>query len=415
VQLSKLLFLARQPQGASHLALDRSANPAAENGGGQMTRKPSEVAPAFATRRLAFDLDLMPLRFEALPLSKVVNWFLTESSVYFKPSRPWGLPTILQVEPTSRCNLQCRICPVGTGLERPAGDMDLALFQRIVDELRDSLLVMMFWDWGEPFLNPRAYDMIRYARRAGVKVVSSTNGHVFAAGEQAREAVESGLDVLVFSVDGISQETYQHFRRKGRLDTVLEGIRRVVAEKRRSGSRTPIVNLRFIVMQHGEHEVPLLREFAQGLGVDVLTLRKFHFVPGTTEGRGPEAEARDRAGGGLVPRQSRFQLPLLAQDTKTPARAARNPCRNLWNCPTVHWDGTVCSCFMDFNERRPLGSLRQDSFKAIWRGDRYRNLRREFRRRWQQLPLCGECASGFEGGDVGREANAEAVFFTEGG
>jgi len=360
-------------------------------------------------------LDLVPLRTDSLPLAKLANWFLTESSVYFKPSRPWGLPTILQVEPTSRCNLRCLICPVGTGLERPAGDMDLALFQGIVDELRNSLLLIMFWDWGEPFLNPRAYDMIRYARRAGIKVVSSTNGHVFADGDQAREVVESGLDVLVFSVDGISQETYQHFRRKGRLDTVLEGVRRVVAEKRRSRSPTPIVNLRFIVMQHCEHEVPLLREFAQRLGVDVLTLRKLHFVPGTTEGRNPEAEARGGAGAGLVPRGPRFQLPPLAPDTRTPVRAARNPCRNLWNCPTVHWDGAVCSCFMDYNERRPLGSLREASFRAIWYGDRYRNLRREFRRHWRRLPLCGECASGFEGGDVGREANAEAVFFTQGG
>ncbi len=366
-----------------------------------MTRKPAQVVSAFASGRLSFDVDLVPLHFEGLRLGKVVNWFLTESSVYFKPSRPWGLPTILQVEPTSRCNLECAICPVATGLGRAAGDMDLAMFRKLVDELRDSLLAILFWDWGEPFLNPRAFDMIRYARQAGIKVISSTNGHVFAGGDLAPEVVESGLDVLVCSVDGISQETYQRFRRKGRLDTVLEGIRRVVAEKRRSGSRTPIVNLRFIVMQHCEHEVPLLREFAQSLGVDVLTLRKFHFVPGTT-------------GGGLVPSESRFQLPLLAQDTRTPVRVSRNPCRNLWNCPTVHWDGTVCSCFMDYNERRPLGSLQQQGFREIWYGESYKRLRSEFRRSWQQLPLCGECASGFEGGDVGREANAEAVFFSQG-
>ncbi len=379
-----------------------------------MIRRLSQVVPAFASGRLSFDVDLLPLRFEALPWGKVVNWFLTESSVRFKPSRPWGLPTILQVEPISRCNLECTICPVATGLGRPAGSMGLDMFQGIVDELRDSLLAILFWDWGEPFLNPHAYEMIRYAHRAGIKVISSTNGHVFASGAHADEVAASGLDALVFSVDGISQETYQRYREKGRLDTVLEGIRQVVAARRRSGRTTPIVNLRFIVMKHCEHEVPLLREFAQGLGVDVLTLRKFHFVPGTTGGRGPETEVRDRAGGGLVPSESRFQLPRLAQDTKAPVRVARNPCRNLWNCPTVHWDGTVCSCFMDYNERRPLGSLQQHSFREIWYGENCNRLRSEFRRHWQQLPLCGECASGFEGGDVGSEANAEAVFFSQG-
>ena len=371
--------------------------------GSWVFRKPIQVVSALARGSLSFDLDLVPLRFERLPICKIANWILTESSVYLKPSRPWGLPTILQVEPTSRCNLECRICPVGMGLERPAGDMELAMFQRIVDELHDSLVAIMFWDWGEPFLNTHACQMIRYAHRAGVKVVSSTNGHVFAAADRAREVVESGLDVLVFSVDGISQETYQHFRTKGRLESVLDGIRKVVAEKRRSGSRTPVVNLRFIVMKHNEHEVPRLREFASRLGADVLTLRKFHFVPGTTEG------------GGLVPSDSRFHLPRLQQGSKTPVPLSRNPCRNLWNCPTVHWDGTVCSCFMDYNERRPLGSLRQNSFREIWYGESYRRLRSEFRRRWEQLPLCDECASGFEGGDVGREANAEALFLIEKG
>ncbi len=372
-----------------------------------MIGKLPQIISALTSRRLAFRLDLVPLEFEGLPWSKVTNWLLTESSVIFKPSKPWGLPTILQIEPTSRCNLECRICPVATGLQRPAGNMDLSLFRRIVDELRGSLLAILFWDWGEPFLNPHAYDMIRYARQAGVKVVSSTNGHVFADPAQAREVVGSGLEVLVFSVDGISQGTYQHIRQKGRLDTVLEGIQLVVAEKRRAGRRLPVVNLRFVVTQHSEQEVPLLAEFARGLGVDVLTLRKLHYVP--------ETEAQAPTGSGLIPTERKFQLPPLAQDTGMPLREARNPCRNLWNCPTVHWDGTVCSCFMDYNERRPLGSLRQHGFRDIWRGAAYRSLRAEFRRRWRELPLCGECASGFEGGDVGREANAEVVFFPQGG
>ncbi len=111
-------------------------------------------------------------------MKKVANGILTEGSVSFKPTMPWGMPTVLQLRPTSRCNLHCRVCPVGMGLDRPTGDMDLPLFQRIIDELGEYLLLIMFWDWGEPFLNPHAYEMIRYARCAGIKVVCSTNGHV---------------------------------------------------------------------------------------------------------------------------------------------------------------------------------------------------------------------------------------------
>ncbi|HSW49770.1 MAG TPA: SPASM domain-containing protein, partial [Bryobacteraceae bacterium] len=193
--------------------------------------------------------------------------------------------------------------------------------------------------------------------------------------------------------------TYQRNREKGRLEEVLEGVRRVVAEKRRLGRATPLVNFRFIVMKHSEHEVPRLREFARGLGVDCLTLRKLHFVPGTSEG------------GELVPSEVQFQLPALSEDGKAAVRVSSNPCRNLWNCPTVHWDGTVCSCFMDYNEGRPLGSLRQRSFRDIWYGPEYAKLRREFRDHWRQLPLCGVCSSGYADGDVGKQANAEVTFF----
>ncbi len=371
-----------------------------------MISKAREIAGAFAAREIRFELDLVPMRFGNLHWRKIANWVLTEGSVMFKPGRPWGYPTVMQIEPTSRCNLRCTVCPVATGMGRPQGNMDPRLYRRLIDEVGRYLLLILFWDWGEPFLNPHAYEMIDYARQAGVKVASSTNGHVFADRDEARRVVESGLDLLVFSVDGITQETYERYRGRGKLETVLQGVRNVVEEKRRLGLGTPRVNLRFIVMKHGEGEVALLEEFARSLEVDVLTLRKFYLAPGSET---------DREGNSLIPDQLEYQLPPLGGDGRQKVRLARNPCKNLWNCPTVHWDGTVSSCFMDYREQRPLGSLAERSFREIWRGEAYRELRRSFRRRWQEVSLCDVCASGFEGGDVGREANAKAIFFDQDG
>jgi MoaA/NifB/PqqE/SkfB family radical SAM enzyme len=363
-----------------------------------------KVLRALVTRRVNFEVDLIPFEFEGLPLKKVINWTLTESSVFFKPSKPWGFPTILQIEPTSHCNLRCRVCPVTAGMGRPAGHMELGLFKRIIDELGAYLLLILFWDWGEPFLNPDAYEMISYACRQGTKVISSTNGHVFAAGDHARKVVQSGLDVLVFSVDGITQETYQRYRATGSLATVIEGIRRVVAEKRLQQSDKPLINFRFIVMKHSEQEVPQLTEFARSLGVDALTIRKFHGVPNLSLYGGEDEND-------FVPTQHKHQLPVRSAEDQRPVRAARNPCKNLWNCPTIHWDGTVCSCFLDFSEEHPLGALRTRSFEDIWGGEAFRDLRRDFRENWEALPLCGKCSCGFEGGDIGRESNAEVILF----
>ena len=154
----------------------------------------------FFTKKVAFDIDLIPVSFERVPYRKIINWILTESSVHIKPGKPWGFPTVLQVEPSTKCNLRCRVCPVTTGMDRASGYMDSSLFQKIVDELSDYLFIIFFWDWGEPFLNIYAYEMINYAHARGIKVISSTNGHVFANRDHAREVVKSGLDVLVFSL-----------------------------------------------------------------------------------------------------------------------------------------------------------------------------------------------------------------------
>jgi MoaA/NifB/PqqE/SkfB family radical SAM enzyme len=377
----------------------------------QMHNRFSQFLNAAAKREVSFEIDLVPLHFQKLSLKKICNWVLTEGSITFKPGRPWGFPTILQLEPTSFCNLRCRVCPVGIGLDRPSGNMDMEMFRRLVDEIGKYLLVMMFWDWGEPFLNPDAFEMIQYARRAGIKVVCSTNGHVFANRDNARKLIGAGLDVLVVSLDGITQETYQTYRTRGNLETVLEGIRNVVSEKRLSGSPLPIVNLRFIVMKHSEHQIQHIESYARSLGVDVLTLRKFHFVPGTETWMSKSDAEHVTGSEQLIPSDARYQLPALPDGE--PVRLTKNPCKNLWNCPSIHWNGTVCSCFMDYNEKRPLGSLKTQSLREIWYGSPYAQLRRAFRRSWQDLAPCGKCASGYLGGDIGRQANSEAFYFTK--
>jgi MoaA/NifB/PqqE/SkfB family radical SAM enzyme len=357
----------------------------------QARHRAHQIAKAILLRKLDFEIDMIPLHFEGLEPSKIANWFLTESSVHFKPEKPWGMPAIIQIEPTNRCNLQCEGCPAGGGMERSKGAMDPVLFRKLVDELADYLLVILFWDWGEPFLHPNAYEMIHHAHRAGIKVLSSTNGHVFAEEDHARRVVESGLDALVFSVDGIQQDSYQRYRKTGTLKQVTAGIRNVIAQKRHLCSRTPLVNLRFIIMRHNEHEVDQLDAFAAELEVDAVTIRKFAHWGGVD---------------GLAPTREEHQMPADIRE----GRVLRNRCRNLWNCPTVHWDGTVCCCFMDYNEDHPLGHLGEQSFRSIWYGEAYREMRRRFKKKWIDLPLCCRCSCGLEGGDVGTQSNIGATY-----
>jgi len=228
----------------------------------ELIPKSLQTMKALATRQVRIECDRIPYHFHNVPLKKLLNWILVEISIYFKPEHPWGWPTHLQIEPTNRCNLRCALCPVTAGMDRPNGHMDLNVYKKIVDEIGDYVFLILLWDWGEPFLNPSIYEMISYAKQKGIKLVSSTNGHLFKDGEQAARLVASGLDSIIFAVDGISQETYELYRQGGSLESVLQGIRTVVARKRNLKSRTPLINLRFIVMKH-RHEFEHGRSFAR--------------------------------------------------------------------------------------------------------------------------------------------------------
>jgi len=356
----------------------------------------SQIFKALVLRQLSFEIDLVPFSYQHVSYSKIINWLKTESSVRIKPDKNWGYPTIIQVEPTNRCNLKCPACPSTHDLKRSRGFMDYGIFTQLVDDLDSHLLAMLLWDWGEPFLHPRVYEMIRFTVAKGIKVMASTNGHLFIDKHHAESVVDTGLDVLIFSIDGTTQQTYERFRKSGQLDIVLQGMKNVLEARKQKDKHNPLINLRFIVNKYNEHEIPEVKALAESFGVDALTLRKFHSI----SERGSEFNAEYD----LIPSQRQYQLPIRDDKNRLiPVRS--NPCKNLWNCPTIHWDGTVCSCFMDYDELRPLGNLQHDSIMNIWGGSKYNSLRNRFRKNWQNVPICGQCSNGFVGGNVGRDAN----------
>lgn len=360
---------------------------------------------ALVTRRVSIECDSIPHRFHNVPLKKILNWIIVEASILFKPERPWGWPTHLQIEPTSFCNIRCALCPVTEGLERPTGQMSLDTFEKLIDEIGDWVFLILLWDWGEPFLNPRVYEMIAYAKQRGIQIISSTNGHLFERKKHAEKLVRSGIDSLIFAVDGITQQTYEHYRQGGDLEKVIAGIKNVVSVKRALNSETPLVNLRFVVMKHNEHEIPRLKDFAEQLGVDVLTLRSLYPYD---DGNSCATEAD---GNEFLPENPEYQRFVYDPETRSRVRRKHNPCKTLWNNPAIHWDGKVCPCTFDPHDKHVLGDLDQETFRDIWFGASYRKLRRQFRKDYQHLDLCSECTNAFEGGACSTEDIVETWVF----
>ncbi|HAJ56534.1 MAG TPA: hypothetical protein DCL35_02060 [Candidatus Omnitrophica bacterium] len=375
---------------------------------------PAKLVKALSTivtRRLVAEYDRIPYTFIGLSYKKIFNWLAAEASAAFHSLRPWGWPTHLQIEPANLCNLSCALCPISGQMKRQSGHMDLGLFKRLTDEIGDYVFMMFLWDWGEPFLNPSIYEMISYAKEKGIKTASSSNGHLFSDVVNADKVILSGLDTLIVAVDGISQNTYERYRKKGDLEVVLKGIRTLVERKRALGSSTPLINFRFIVMRHNEHEVPRLKEFVRSLGVDVLTIKTLN--PCSDDPYGEKENGGAGKINDLSPLGHAYRRFRYAPDGKTLVRHLRNPCKNLWNSATIHHNGVVCPCTYDYDERFPLGDLNVRTFGDIWFSEPYQKMRKWFLENNKDNHFCYECSYAYEGGSCIDETVAEAFFFNK--
>lgn len=353
-----------------------------------------------ATRRIEFEFENMPVTIPNASYARILNWILAETSVLVRSSKPWGRPTHVQVETSTRCNQRCQYCPVGQELAERTGHLDPATFRRFTDQMGDMPLIFQMWGWGEPFLNESIYEMISYARAKGIPTVSSTNGQIFEQMEQAEKLVRSGLDMLVVSVSGITQDTYGRYRPGSRIDKVFEGLRNIAEQKRRQGRSTPMVSLTFVVSKDNEHEAPLVPRVARELGVDLYSLKRLN----------PTSTRSERwIGDEHVAGDARFIRLRYREGERV--RVKNNRCKALWQGTTLRWDGRVNACPFDFHSKHTLGDAHAADFVQIWTGEQYSKMRRQFREDWNGISICENCTFAFEGGGYD-EVFAETVFLS---
>src|SRR5690242_16945925 len=146
-------------------------------------------------------------------------------SKWTKKPAQWGSPISISFEPTTSCNLRCPECPSGLrAFTRPTGMLKKDFFTETIDQLSKDLLYLIFYFQGEPYLNPNFLDMVKYASGKGIYTATSTNAH-YLTDANAKRTVESGLDRLIISIDGTTQDVYQQYRVGGNLDKVIEGTK----------------------------------------------------------------------------------------------------------------------------------------------------------------------------------------------
>lgn len=286
-----------------------------------------------------------------------------------------GYPAWLTIDPTNICTLKCPFCPTGYGLmKRPKGLMSKENFQRIMDVLGPYLLHIDMQNWGEPLLNKDIYQMIAYAKKFDINITVSTNFQNFDE-KSAEELINSGLDRLVLSIDGASQQTYEKYRRGGSFLKAIENINILINKKRQLNSRLPFVLWQFLVFRHNEHEIELAKKMGQDLGVDAVGITPA-FVAVDSE------EYKDWVA--LNNKYSRYNLISKPKEVLSSESflkpAGEMFCNWLWQGITINWDGTVSPCCGIYLEEEDFGNIFEGpDFHQLWNNKHYK-VAREFMR-----------------------------------
>jgi radical SAM protein with 4Fe4S-binding SPASM domain len=331
--------------------------------------------------QFGFDFEKLPYCAQGIGLPKAFNFFRAGLNQYLLPARPLGAPVIAQVEPSNYCNLACPLCLTASITQsRPRTLLAWETFKCFIDECGDSLLLLIFWNWGEPFLNPDFIKMIAYAKAKGIVVHSSTNGNV-PLGESAVEAlVDSGLDSLVVAVDGGTQETYAKYRQGGRLERVVANIKNIIRVRTAKRSTTPRINMRFVVMRHNESELPLVRALAAELGVDYFTLKTVDMHP----------EMGSNLDQTYAPEQTEYRRYDYDQETFT--RKERSfACMRPWKRITLDASGEIIPCEYDFRNRYSFGNIRDRGALGAWKSQTAMEFRRAFQLGRNDFEMCRQC------------------------
>src|SRR3990172_7793692 len=190
---------------------------------------------------------------------KIVTSF-TLSKITRKPV-VWGMPVSYSIEPTNHCNLKCPECPSGLGtLTRPLGLLKLEDFKNFVDEVKDTGFYVQLFFQGEPYINKQLPQMIKYAQEQNMYVSISTNGH-FINKENVNYILDNAPDKLIYSVDGLDEESYQNYRIGGTFEQADSGLRALVNRKKEQGKKYPFIEFQFIVMKQNEHQVDEVLEY----------------------------------------------------------------------------------------------------------------------------------------------------------
>jgi MoaA/NifB/PqqE/SkfB family radical SAM enzyme len=321
---------------------------------------------------------------------------------YLKKFRITGKPFLaFQIEPTSRCQLKCVMCPRTVfSDEWVNGDMPLPAYTNI-SRYFHLVKYVHLQGWGEPLLHPELPAMVAIAKAEHCKVSLTTNG-ILLTQNMSEELIRKGLDTIVISIAGAVRVTHEDIRRGSHFEQIIDNVKALANLKLETRSKTPMIVLSFLMTKTNISELPDAVGLAKDMGGNEFLAANLDYTPtqamddlkvfssdmaDSLYGTHIDA-ARIRARGIKL---SFREYPLRMEEM---IMCEMNPLRIIF----ITFDGCVSPCvYLNLPKKGPIsrifcgarylmqrvyfGSIAENDFMEIWNNEAYRDFRGFYARR----------------------------------
>ena len=324
--------------------------------------------------------------------SKVLWWTLSHPRRLMNYARLWlgrrslddrlsYLPAVIDIEPTIRCNLRCRMCQTTTW-KRRCDDLSMDRFRHILDEI-PTLAKIKLQGMGEPLLNKHLFEMVEEAHDRKVAVETITNGTLFTE-EVCERLVRACPEMIYVSIDGATPGTHEAIRGGSKLANVHDGVRRLL--QARGASKFPIVAVWTVGQRENLPELSeMVRQFAD-MKLDLMTFSLDMTCWGKESWR-EQVDAERLFAESLEVKETTARAAEVARQSGLHFRVHHaygysysdgHDCPWPWYSCFISADGYVMPCcFIGDPEVASFGNVFKESFADIWNGEAYRRFRRQ--------------------------------------
>lgn len=285
------------------------------------------------------------------------------------------VPERLQIETIYGCNAKCNMCALSLPAKRKKGVMPPDLFRVIVDSMApyiDRVKKVDLFGLGEPLLDPYIFERIRYVREKGFKNLAiSTNADLLDPERQSL-LLETGIETIIFSIDGVEKKTHENIRRGVKFERVVENCQSIIRMRDKEKSKTRFV-IRFIRQSSNENEWNQFLDF----WISQISSKKNDLVI---------AYDVNTLGGKVFSKKD-----ILGN--KLNEKIERRPCHQVFDRLIFLKDGTVPLCCEDTpHANYIMGNANIDNPIEIFNGFQFKRVRELHRRGLKNdLDVCKEC------------------------